>query len=512
MKKTFFAMLGASAISASLAVAQTTDKSLIDDFEDGDGVANTDDGTYNDVWFAYTDVNDKGASSYTNEKDANGDVVVFPEAAAGGSENGAGLKGVVLNKGENPYDPYVSLGLKVNGGLSGCTTISYDYMGSAHILEATIKGDEEGALSGYNRPKNAVEGSTTWSKASFSVSALKQEDWGADTKKVNLVMANVVQLDWKIKKEATADFLYIDNFTCTGYTGAAASNVNVDASKKELIDDFEDRNTNADALASDAYWYLYTVGTGSVSNVQDENETWDIVDSSDATNTFITMSNISGIAFGDTTYPSVGIGLNVPDGAFKSCTAIQYDYKGSAHKFRASLSTITEDQGFDHVTSDFASSAAWKTVTVSAADLSQPDWVADKSPSDVKAFNWATVSKLAWVVDEKIKTIGTELSIDNVYCIGSLATKQPKNGIVAAANVARGLNASLRGSTLNVTVAKAGLVKIQVFDMMGHMVDSHSQNMAAGTYAHSFASMSKGSYVIRVQQGSSHKDIQMRIR
>ena len=504
-------ILVALACASTMASAAATD--LIDDFEDGNGVANTDKGTYTDVWFAYTDVNDKGASSYTNEKDADGDVVVFAEAAADGSKFGAGLKGIVLNKGENEWDPYVVLGLKVAGGLSGCTELTYDYMGAAHNLKATVKGDEKGALSGYNKPKAAVDGSTTWAKASIPVSTLKQEDWGKDTKKVNLVMANVVQLDWEVKKEATSDFLYIDNFVCTGYKPGSSSNSGsgTTSSTVSIIDDFEDENTAADSLDKKAYWYLYTVKTGTVTNEKDASDTWDII-RDDGTNHYIAMEGISGIVSGDTAYPSVGIGIDVPEKALTSCTAIRYDYKGSGHKFRPTLSTITADKGYDHVSDIQPASSDWTTVTISAADVAQPDpegyWI---PKSEKKAFSWAQVVKLAWVVDEKLTDadIGETLAIDNIACMGTL-TKAVVNSIAPSRKVS-GLNASINGFNLDVTVAKSSMVKVHVFDMQGQVAKTFSENVA-GSRSFDLRGLAKGSYLVRVSSGSMVKTARIAIK
>ena len=68
------------------------------------------------------------------------------------------------------------------------------------------------------------------------------------------------------------------------------------------------------------------------------------------------------------------------------------------------------------------------------------------------------------------------------------------------------------GNTLQVSVAKAGLVKVEVFDMMGHAIESHSENVPAGSIAHTFNAMPKGLYVVKVQQGSASKTLKMQVR
>ena len=88
--------------TAAMASAQST--ANIDDFEDGNGLAKT---GKDDAWYAYNDKNDQGASTYSNVEDQYGLVVVLEEAAADGSKYGAGLTGIKLVQGDNPYDPYL---------------------------------------------------------------------------------------------------------------------------------------------------------------------------------------------------------------------------------------------------------------------------------------------------------------------------------------------------------------------------------------------------------------------
>ena len=495
--------------TAAMVSAQTAN---IDDFEDGNGLAST--GGKNDAWYAFNDKNDKGASTYTNTEDEYGLVVVIPEAAAGGSKYGAGLTGIKLVQGDNPYDPYVTLGLNVEGGLAGCTSISYKYKGAGHNLKAVMEGDEKGGLTEYNRHSKALAGSTSWSTATVPVSSLSQDaGWGTE---VALKMANVVQLAWEVKGEASADYLYIDDVNCTGYAGGGSStnpgggnDTPAKPSSAAVIDDFDDGNTTAENLGKKAYWYLYKAG-GSFTNTQAADESWDMV-VKEGTNSYLEMKGISGITPGDTTYPSVGMEVAFDVSTLSGCTAVQYDYKGSGHHMRASVTGVKADAGYEHVAPDQAKSASWKTVTVST--MTQPEWVADAAPSSIVAFSWAKVSKLTWVVDEKLTAanLGTDLAIDNVKCVGTLPTA-PKNDAIHASVAPAHFNVALHGNTLQMTVVKSGLVKVQVFDMMGQVVESHSENMAAGSFVHTFNAVRSGSYVVRVQQGSAVKTLKMQVR
>ena len=568
--------------------ASSSDFALIDDFEDGDNVAYT--GT-KDYWYAFTDAGNTppGLSTISNTK-SDGEYVVVFAAAAADSKYGAGLTGISLKDGPDfgPYDkPSVTLALDVKAGLVGCTEISYKYKGAGHNLKAVMKGDASGALTGYNYHKKAVAASTGWSNASISVSALEQElYWG---KEADLNIDKVVALQWEVKGTASPNYLYVDDLKCDGMTIVRPTSSNSETSSSSsaaactegqeiisgashikciggkwvdlsgnssssastnpgiaLIDDFQDENTQAESLG-EAYWYIYESNGGSVTNKEDKKIGWDMVRTA-GTNGYVAMEGISGITNGSTKYPSVGMGIDVPTSAFANCTAITYDYKGSAHKFRASLSTVTPDKGYEHVTEILPKASAWTPVTVKASDLSQPDWVDE---DELKDFSWARVIKLAWVVDEKIENEdrGTELDIDNVQCVGTLPTPKSSSSTIANSSASTtyssssngtdgdtdegrdgkgndrdddtsigvvaasaGLNASIHGKTLVVSVARAGLVKVQVFDMMGHAIERHSENMVAGSFAHDFAKLNKGAYIVRVQQGSMVKTVRMQVR
>ena len=93
-----------------------------------------------------------------------------------------------------------------------------------------------------------------------------------------------------------------------------------------------------------------------------------------------------------------------------------------------------------------------------------------------------------------------------------LSVDDDRTAIASGVDRLAGLSATIHGNTLQVTVERAGLVKVQVFDMMGHIIESHSESMAAGSFAHTFGSMGKGAYIVRVQQGSMAKTIRMQVR
>jgi len=480
----------------------------IDDFEEGAGKpAKT--GT-NDYWYAYAAGT---GSSVGNAADGNGGKVVnFDAAACGSSSRCAGVTGAVVGANGS-----AALGVNIAKGLPGCTAISYKYKGAAHNLKPTMKGDEEGALTQWNQHKAAVTAAADWTPVTVQYGQFVQEDWGG-TGAMDLVMANVNAIKWEITKVEGTDYLYIDDVNCVGYDPSAANSSSSVTGTAVVIDDFDDANTTAETLGATAYWYLYTAG-GTYSNTKDP--TTGAIDMivTEGTNSYAAMKNISGITPGsdkDKIYTSVGMEVAFTSGKLSGCTAIQYDYKGSGHRMRATVDGVKEKEGWEHVATDQSASTDWKTVTVST--MAQPEWVSTVTGATIVAFSWAKVSRLTWVVDEKFSAanLGTELDIDNVKCVGTLSTTTPtssnSNSIAMTSAAPAGLNVTLMGNTLQVTVAKAGVVKVQVFDMMGHAIESHSESMAAGSFAHTFGALSRGFYVVRVQQGSLVKTVRMQVR
>lgn len=537
--------------------ASSTDVVVIDALDDGNnGVEVFGDDGY---WFIYE--SNGGEVSNTQAADESWDLV------RGNSTNYyAAMQGITgITSGDESY-PSVGMAIHVSAaGLGGCSAIQYDYKGSGHMFRAAMNSVTPDA--GYEHVTAKQNKATGWTTVTVEASDLKQPNWIPVTEKVTFSWDDVYQIVWivdeKIADAQRTTELDIDNVKCVGTLPSVASSSSgaVQQSSSSVaacvegqeivaggshvkcvngkwvdmttgssssastpgyavIDDFEDGNNQSESLG-EAYWYIYEAG-GSVTNTEDKKTGWDML-RTEGSNGYAAMEGISGITYGATTYPSVGMGVDIPTSAFASCTAITYEYKGSAHKFRAAISTVTPDKGYEHITDIMPKATTWTPVTVTASDLSQPTWIPATAK---KTFSWALVSKLAWVVDQEIPNAdrGTELDIDNVQCVGTLpAPKSSSSGSnirssssgvisIAAAQVAPGLSVSLQDNTLVVNVAKAGLVKVQVFDMMGHVMERHSESMAAGSFAHSFKALPRGMYVVRVQQGSAAKTLRMQVR
>lgn len=577
-----------SSFSSSSQVAGTT--SVIDDFEDGNNIANT---GLDDYWYAFTDVGNDGLSSIQNEKEGS-DYQVVSASYANGSDYGAGIKGILLNQGGNENEPYVTLGLNVADGLAGCKTFTYDYKGAAHNFKVVMKGDEEGALTGYAYHQSSEVALTSWGSTSISVgTGLQQPSWAK--LKPALDISKVIKIQWEVKgakgdkgKAPSPNYLYVDNFACDGMSivpvvipdeessssvggtssssgkssssisGTSSSSVGGISSSSEggssasigapgVIDDVEDGDGQA---FSGGYWFAYTDkgdnGASTIGNDTDADGGYVMVaDGTNGTDYVVGMNGILLSKGGNANDPYVAMGLNLTlenmASNLSTCSEISYDYKGAAHNFKVVMAGDPKGEltGYDRHFVAVDASTGWTTATISWSALKQNGWgksvTLDKTK--VSAFHW----------EVKGSTSVDYLYVDNFTCVGlnvadialssssakenssssaynpynpynpySSSAYNPYNPYdpygIAETQLHSGLKVSMAGSVLNVTVERAGLVKVHVFDMMGHAIESHVENMAAGTYGHSLANLSKGAYIVRVQQGSEQKVIRTQVR
>jgi endoglucanase len=98
------------------------------------------------------------------------------------------------------------------------------------------------------------------------------------------------------------------------------------------------------------------------------------------------------------------------------------------------------------------------------------------------------------------------LYVDDLTCV------EYTQGIRLAKVNATGIKLFADGLSLNVTLAKAGFTRVQVFDMVGNVVSNMSDNMTAGTHQVSLEKLSRGNYVVRVQSGHEMKTTRVAIR
>lgn len=171
---------------------------LVDDFEDGDGVALIDDAG----WYTYSDQDNKGASVILTPVNEEG----YPMARR--SDNGTKYAFAVyynLDKGEYEYDPYVGWGVYIAGNVDFTQFggITYWFKGDAHEIHV-----ETSDVTDYDVHLATVKASRTWKKVEIRFKDLVQGGWG---EKVEFNAANIEKISFQAKGKARMDSVLIDN-------------------------------------------------------------------------------------------------------------------------------------------------------------------------------------------------------------------------------------------------------------------------------------------------------------
>lgn len=547
----------------STGVANGAKTDIIDDMEDGDRFAYT-----GGWWSAFADSDDdtdgKGETFVKSNKWENDfgkkvyDVLMprKDDDRKNTSNYIVGIDSFYLKKGAYKYAPYVAIGLNLKRDtteidLSACKSISYKFKGASHNFRV-----ETSPVKNWNFHHVNKDASADWKEVELTWDQFTQESWGDDDKHFSLDkgMDKVQRFAWEVKgaldvpdgkNQPAYSFLYVDDVRCNGVSITAisgktdtpksssatvqssssvansssatvpASSASVVVSYKDLllIDDVEDGD---EVLKTGGTWYAYTDsasgGKSKISNVYDPALPGYVVvfpGTKDATNGTQGFVGLTDIVWNQADYayaPFVALGLNMNDTTkgydLSACSALSYRYKGASHKFK-----IQDGQVLDYAYHELLSTDAteWTTVVIPWEKLEQPVWT-----QDPKDLNKAAIKKMAWEVvgyaDFDAQPEINYLYVDDLKCLSGSV------GIKTIARAASGIKLGFQGNMLNVNFNKAGKASVQVFDMMGHVVESFNENVAAGVNQFSLKNMSTGNYVVRVMMNGASKTARISIK
>ena len=173
---------------------------VLDDFEDGNGMSNSD-----GYWYTYNDNDNEGASIITTALDEEGNIAA--QRVNNGS-NYAFKVAYTLDKGGYAYEPYVGWGVQIdendaNGRFGG---ITYWYKGGAHEVHVEISDVQD-----YDVHLAKVAASTTWKQAVIRFKDLVQGGWGEE---VPFDAKHITAISFQAKgnkSKVITDSLFIDN-------------------------------------------------------------------------------------------------------------------------------------------------------------------------------------------------------------------------------------------------------------------------------------------------------------
>lgn len=319
-----------------------------------------------------------------------------------------GLKGVVAEN-ENGW---AGIGMNV-GDLDGCQLLQYDYKGLSHNLALANTPDGDDVIAEYGIPATDA-----WETFTLDMSALSGID-----------LQSGLDIKWQLAGTGNGN-LYVNNVRCavpsssssSGDEPASSSSIKLPVvaaptTNTELVDDFED---------GDMY-PLWSVGNYWAESDRGDNggnttAQLDVVPGNGGKVLQLTYAyDVGKYAYN----PFATISTNdFGNLNLSQCSAIQYDYKGSAHKFRIKVSENVNNLlemgwGFHTYTVDHPS-ATWQTVSIPLASLRQ-EW-GKEVPIEI-AMQYANGFDWRVEAEDRMSTETGTLSIDNIRCIGLAETR-----------------------------------------------------------------------------------------
>ena len=496
-----------SAVSSSSQAAGTTD--YIDDFEDGDKYAFT-----GGVWYAYTDKGDKGTSSLTNKTD-DGDYVVVQSAGTGNSTKYmAGMNGVVLSQGENEYDPYVALGINLNEDesdydLSKCSTISYKYKGAAHSFKAQMS-----TITNYNYHATTFVAKGDWTSVTISWDDLTQADWGDTKSHVAIDKTKVNKFAWEIKEDAGTqpdyNYLWIDDVKCNGIgikpvaSPSSSSKANSSSSAKSSSSVTSSSSTvkSSSSVASSSSTVKSSSSVASSSSTVKSSSSVASSSSSVKSSSSVTVSSSATAITPTGTWASTNTTLtnNTATGVsfgqsqdYNSDRVVNYAFATTAGTaYTVTYSAVLSNDGSLAMTSAIGGSSTKATLTTTAQTITNT-FTATAATSTltltVAGGNWQTVA----ISGLTITASGSTTVIADNTRVNAIPLHASHNGV-------------------EFTLNESGIVKLQVFDMLGHAVENRTESLSAGTHGVKFNNITQGNYIVRVQAQGKSSVTRMQVR
>lgn len=549
---------GNGGFSTGVANGAATD--IIDDLEDGDRFAYT-----GGWWSAFADSDDNtdglGKTSISNGKFTNDfgkDVYDVLLPTKSGDKNTskymAGIEGIKLSQGAYQYAPYVAIGLNLKRDttiidLSKCNAISYKFKGAAHNFRV-----ETSLVTNWNFHHVAKDGSAEWKEVELTWDQFNQEDWGDKANHFNLKsgMNKVQRFAWEVKgaldvpdnmNQPKYNYLYVDDVRCDGVTVSAIaggsstpvakSSSSIAAPKSSssmqvavtssssvqqvlgpavLIDDVEDGD---EVLKTGGTWYAYNDkengGLSSITNTYDATLPGYVVNflgSKDPTNGTKGFVGIEGIVWNQGSYkeaPFVALGVNTMADTsmgldLSTCSGISYRYKGNAHVFKIQDGQVKD---YAYHQAKQVTESGWTTVELTWDEIYQPAW------GEEVELNKASIKKMSW---EVVGYKGFDYQPDLPYLYVDDVTCFVKSAGIKTVAAKSSIKLSVQNGMLNVVAAKSGKARVQVFDMMGHVVANVSENLNAGANQIALPALSSGNYMVRVMSGSEAKTARITLR
>ena len=394
--------------------------------------------------------------------------------------------------------------------LSTCEVIKYDYRGAAHNFRVRSSYDVGG-----NYHMTSVTESEVWKTEVIPVAMqLKQQNgWGKAVSLAN-AMKRVEAFDWDIQDESGNEgFLEIDNVSCVNlpvYTITFVDGENVieellvsegDMPKCYLCDSYAKK---IEPTVSHRYTFTGMFTPEIVAATEDAS--YQVVwDSTLRAYTVTFLDGIDTLASAEWAYGSVPTYEGTP--AKAATDKYTYTFKAWDKEFvevtEATAYTAVFDSTVNKYLVKFVSEGKTLDSTyyeygTKADKIKVPEATKKDTEDSTYTFD-------GW--DAKI----VDVTKNATYTAKFKAEKiEPKTeAIVASAQ--NGFKFGFANNELTVVQPTSSMVRVQVFDMIGHLVESFDDQVM-GAKSYSFASLPKGTYMVRIASKSQMRTVSVFVK
>lgn len=394
--------------------------------------------------------------------------------------------------------------------LSTCEVIKYDYRGAAHNFRIRSSYDVGG-----NYHMTSVAESEVWKTEVIPVATqLKQQNgWGKAVSLAN-AMKRVEAFDWDILDESGNEgFLEIDNVSCVNlpvYTITFVDGENVieellvsegDMPKCYLCDSYAKK---IEPTVSHRYTFKGMFTPEIVAATEDAS--YQVVwDSTLRAYTVTFLDGIDTLASAEWAYGSVPTYEGTP--AKAATDKYTYTFKAWDKEFvevtEATAYTAVFDSTVNKYLVKFVSEGKTLDSTyyeygTKADKIKVPEATKKDTEDSTYTFD-------GW--DAKI----ADVTKNATYTAKFKAEKiEPKTeAIVASAQ--SGFKFGFANNELTVVQPTSSMVRVQVFDMIGHLVESFDDQVM-GAKSYSFASLPKGTYMVRIASKSQMRTVSVFVK
>ena len=394
--------------------------------------------------------------------------------------------------------------------LSTCEVIKYDYRGAAHNFRVRSSYDVGG-----NYHMTSVAESEVWKTEVIPVATqLKQQNgWGKSVSLAN-AMKRVEAFDWDIQDESGNEgFLEIDNVSCVNlpvYTITFVDGENVieellvsegDMPKCYLCDSYAKK---IEPTVSHRYTFTGMFTPEIVAATEDAS--YQVVwDSTLRAYTVTFLDGIDTLASAEWAYGSVPTYEGTP--AKAATDKYTYTFKAWDKEFvevtEATAYTAVFDSTVNKYLVKFVSEGKTLDSTyyeygTKADKIKVPEAIKKDTEDSTYTFD-------GW--DAKI----ADVTKNATYTAKFKAEKiEPKTEAVVA-SAQSGFKFGFANNELTVVQPTSSMVRVQVFDMIGHLVESFDDQVM-GAKSYSFASLPKGTYMVRIASKSQMRTVSVFVK